>query len=457
MIERLGAFMGRLASRTMPDPYVLAVLLTVVTLLAALFFGREVVPLNAGDRLHLVVVEGWFEGMFGGALRFAFQMVFVLVTGFAVANSKPVQRLISVVARAPRDSAQASAIVALVACISGYIHWGLGAVVGAMLARQIGKAWADQGRPLHYPLLGAAAYSGLLVWHGGLSGSAPLKAAETTGFLAELTGAVPVTDTLFGHLNLFITGSLVVTCVLLYYFLTPKSPARDVWFQPAEISVAPRNGENPHDGRSAVIRFLDDSLFVPILVAILASGYLGWSVITNGFDALSLNSVNLTFLALALVLHGSPKSFLAAAAEGARGSVGIILQFPLYFGILGILKSSGLIVQLSEIVTESADSSTLAALTFLSAGGVNMFVPSGGGQWAVQGPVMMEAARSLGAEPAKVVVALAHGDAWTNMLQPFWALPLLGIMGLQARDIVGYTTLLFLISGPVILTWLFLF
>lgn len=455
MIQGIGRFMSRTAGRAMPDPFVLAILLTLITLAASLLFGRDVAGLGFGARLHTVVVEGWFGGLFGGALKFAFQMVFVLVTGFAVAHSKPVRAVIDSVAQLPRDAAQASAIVAFVSCLAGYVHWGLGAVAGAMLAREIGRAWAEQERPLHYPLLGAAAYSGLLVWHGGLSGSAPLKAAETKGFLADLTGAVPVEQTLFSGLNIAIILSLVAVSVALYYLLTPKSPGREVWCKHEAPPEADPDAE-PESGlrQFAAVRFLDQSVLIPLLVCWLAGGYIVWAWATKGLGALNLDTVNLAFLALGLLLHGSPRAYIKAAAQGARSSVGIILQFPFYFGILGMLKASGLVEQLSDGVVAIAGETTLPILTFLSAGLVNLFVPSGGGQWAVQGPVMMKAAASLGVEPGKVVVALAHGDAWTNMLQPFWALPLLGIMGLRARDIVGYTTLLCLVSAPVIIFWL---
>jgi short-chain fatty acids transporter len=456
MIQNLGRFMSRTAGRAMPDPFVLAVLLTVLTLIASVLFGREVADMAVGPRLHKVVVEGWFGGLFGGALKFAFQMAFVLVTGFAVAHSRPVRAVIDSVAGLPRDAAQASAVVAFVACLAGYVHWGLGAVAGAMLAREIGRAWAKMERPLHYPLLGAAAYSGLLVWHGGLSGSAPLKAAETKGFLAEMTGAVPVEQTLFSGMNFAIVLSLMAVSVALYYFLTPKSPDRALWFQgdtqESTDDAGPQLGDGPR--QFAIVRFLDDSVFIPLVVCWLAGGYLLWAGATKGLDALNLNTVNLAFLAGGLLLHGSPRAYVAAAAKGAKASVGILLQFPLYFGILGMLTASGLVAQLSEGVVSVASETTLPILTFLSAGLVNLFVPSGGGQWAVQGPVMMKAAAALGADSGKVIVALSHGDAWTNMLQPFWALPLLGIMGLRARDIVGYTTLLCLLTGPVVIFWL---
>jgi len=173
-----------------------------------------------------------------------------------------------------------------------------------------------------------------------------------------------------------------------------------------------------------------------------------------GVGGWNLDSINLAFLSLGIALHRSPAAYMESVVDGVRGCAGIIIQFPIYFGILGILKSSGLIVDVSQLFLSFATPATYPVLTFFSAGIVNFFVPSGGGQWAVQGPVMMQGVQAMGVEPSKVVMALAYGDAWTNMLQPFWALPLLGIMGLQAREIMGYTSLVLLISGPCIIGFL---
>lgn len=472
VVERVGQVMNRLAARFVPSPFILAALLTGLTLLVSLSAGRSLEGKGLGDRLSMVLVDGWFAGLYGaGGLTFAFQMVLVLVTGYAFALSPPVQRLIDGLAAVPRTAAQASALVALVACVSGYIHWGLGAVAGALLAREIGRAWHEQGRALHYPLLGAAAYSGLLVWHGGLSGSAPLKVAEDKHFLLDVVGVIPADQTLFSALNLCVTGSLVLVVVASYALLTPSDPESMTPFRGlARVGDGPgREGEGDaargasdqaQDASSRqhpAIAFLERSPFIPLLLGGLGLAAVGHEFWAKGFKGLNLSTVNLFFFSAGLMLHASPRAYLEAASEGARGAVGIVLQFPLYFGILGMLKASGLIVQLSDLFVAISSTTTFPIFTFLSAGLVNLFVPSGGGQWAVQGPVLMPAAKALGVEPAKAIMALAYGDAWTNMLQPFWALPLLGIMGLKARDIIGYTTLIFVVSAPVIMFWLLMF
>lgn len=458
LITKLGETTSKIAGRLVPDPFVLAVILSLLTLILALFTGQAVQSLPLSARLPKIVIDGWYGGLFGsGGLAFSFQMVLVLVTGHALALSPPVQKMINAIALAPRSAAQASAVVAFTACASAFIHWGLGAVAGAMLAREIGRAWYKHDKPLHYPLLGAAAYSGLLVWHGGFSGTASLKVSEPGHFLMDVTGVIPTSQTLLSLTNFLITGSLFLLCTLLYFFLTPRDASRMQSFDPAvhgaDLEVADHNAaEGGH--QHPLVHLLENGPIIPWIFALFALGTIGHAFYQKGGDALDLNLVNLIFFALGLLFHQAPKTYGRAAAEGARGAVGIVLQFPLYFGIMGMLKASGLIVQLSDFFVEISTQNTLPVFVFLSAGLVNLFVPSGGGQWAVQGPIMMNAAKTLGVDPAKAVLALSYGDAWTNMLQPFWALPLLGITGLKARDIIGYTTLIFLAAGPLVILWL---
>ncbi|MGB5413615.1 MAG: TIGR00366 family protein, partial [Polyangiales bacterium] len=306
----------------------------------------------------------------------------------------------------------------------GLIQWGLGAVVAAFVVREIAHSAAEDGRPMDIPVLGAAAYAGLAVWHGGLSGSAPLKAAESAQFTQGTMQSIPVSETLFSSLNLVVSGGLLILLPLMCIALAPKSAL--VPEVPAVPVVASQRGQRSLLG-----------LFVGSAAAFLV-GY-GW---VRGEVAFDLNSVNLFFLALALAAHGSIRSFLDSVSDGARGAGAIIVQFPLYFGILGVMQASGMIERLSSAMASVASTTTFPLLTFLSAGLVNFFVPSGGGQWALQSDVLLTSAAALDLDSARTVMAFAYGDEWTNLLQPFWALPLLAITGLKARQIAGYTAIL---------------
>jgi short-chain fatty acids transporter len=372
-------------------------------------------------------------------LAFALQMCLILVTGQALASSPPVQRIVRAVARWPKRTPAAAGLVAFIACVTGLIQWGLGAVVAAFVVREIARSAAEEGRPMDIPVLGAAAYTGLAVWHGGLSGSAPLKAAESAQFTEGASQAIAVGDTLFSPLNLVVSGGLLLLLPLMCVALAPKEP------RVPEMPVS--EPTRAHDTKRS---------FFGLLVGGAATLLVLFSWF-RGEIAFDLNSVNLFFLALALAAHGSIRGFLASVSEGARGAGAIIVQFPLYFGILGVMQASGMIERLSSVMTSVASTSTFPLLTFLSAGLVNFFVPSGGGQWALQSDVLLTTAATLDLDSGHTIMAFAYGDEWTNLLQPFWALPLLAITGLKARQIAGYTAVLAIGMGVYVGAVLLLF
>jgi short-chain fatty acids transporter len=430
MLARLGEVFSRWAERWVPDPFVLALALTLITLLGGFALSGSIGA----------VLLGWYGGFSSTPLlAFALQMCLILVTGQALASSPPVQRIVRAIARWPKRTPAAAGLVALIACVTGLIQWGLGAVVAAFVVREIAHSAAEDGRPMDIPVLGAAAYAGLAVWHGGLSGSAPLKAAESAQFTKAATAAIPVSETLFSSLNVIVSGGLLVLLPLMCVALAPKEAAVP------EVSSTERTVSS---GTKRSILGLSVGGAAVLLVAI------SWF---SGDIAFDLNSVNLFFLALALAAHGSIRSFLDSVSEGARGAGAIIIQFPLYFGILGVMQASGMIERLSSAMASFASTTTFPLLTFLSAGLVNFFVPSGGGQWALQSDVLLTSGATLGLDPGRTVMAFAFGDEWTNLLQPFWALPLLAITGLKARQIAGYTAILAIGMGLYVGVVLLLF
>ncbi|MAF27448.1 MAG: TIGR00366 family protein [Gemmatimonadota bacterium] len=443
MIERLGASFAAWAERWMPGPFVLVLGLTVATL------GLGMAMPGATP---LLVLRGWGDG-FWGFLTFAMQMAMVLVTGHALASSGPVHRAITALARLPRGTRSAAGLAALVSVVVSLLHWGLGLILGALLAREIGRAAAEANRPLHYPLVVAGAYAGFVSWHGGLTGSAPLKISTPGHFLEDRIGVVPLADTLGSSLNLVVAAALVVAVPLIVAWMAPRGKATPAPRGVLSAGVAP-NREPPPD-RTPALR-AEESVVLGRLVAAGGLLLVGIRLAEGGFRAVDFNFVNFAFLFLGLAVHGSPGSYARAVAGAVRGVSGILLQFPFYAGILGAMKASGLLVRMAEIGASTGPGAFPVAV-FFSAGIVNVFVPSGGGQWGVQGPVVVEAAARLGVPLEKAVMALAYGDAWTNLLQPFWALALLGVTGLRARDIMGYTVLVMLLTGPIFVAALLAF
>ncbi len=470
MLARLGDRVCAVFRLTAPDPFVLAVLLTIVTLALALaltdFGAGDIASMWAGSN------EGAAFGSAGvwALTKFAMQMCLILVTGHVLACSPPVSWLIARLTDVPRSAAQGAALVALVAGVLGTLNWGLGLVGGALIARRVGLALQARSIQAHYPLLCAAGYVGLMVWHGGFSGTAPLS-VSTRGGIANLgqsdliTEPIPITQTLLSPMNIVVTGGLLLLAPLVMALLTPKAGS-GIEIQEASRFI-PREGPSPEehsdevDHRGPLPRFLEDTPVINVLLVLLilpwAWGFYFPSEGASGIRSLGLDSVNLTMLMLGLALHPSPRSFLRAVDDGVRGCGGIMIQFPLYAGIMAVMSASGLTAMMAEGIASISNSTTLPLLTFVSAGVVNLFVPSGGGQWAVQGPIAVSAAGEAGVPISKIVMSVAYGDQLTNMLQPFWALPLLAITGVKARDIVGYTTILMVLAIVWIGVWLVVF
>ena len=462
MIAKLGQTLSKLSARFVPDPFVIVLALTLLTFAISFVFGDKVAALSASERAR-ALADGWFADFYGtGLMKFALQMCIVLITGHALALSRPMQSLIRRVCGVANSPGSAVVIVSLVSSLASLLQWGLGVIVGAFMAREMGKHFAREGKPVHYPLLGAAGYAGFMVWHGGLSGSAPLKVAEPGHFLEAQIGVIPISETLFGTLNIAVTLTLIITIAGSLWALMPtdasemtpyRGPLDDASQEDEDEDVARgEGGEEQPAGRA--IAFLERTRMLNLVCGGMLALWCVQFFARKGVAGFNLDTINMLFMTLGILLHRSPRSYLAAVVDGARGCAGIILQFPFYFGILGLLKASGLITQVATGFVQISSATTFPVFTFLSAGLVNLLVPSGGGQWAVQGPVMMEAVETLGVEPTRVIMAMAYGDAWTNMLQPFWALPLLGIMGLKAREIIGYTGFVLLVTGPVIMAML---
>ena len=446
----------------MPDPLILALGLTIITAILALVFGYVDLDRSTAST---TLLNDWWSGGIWKFLSFSMQMALILVTGYALADSPAVRRLISSISRLPRTPAQAAALVGFVAAATGLLNWGLGLIVGALLARDVGRSMEARGRPAHFPLLCAAGYVGLLVWHGGLSGSAAIKtstAEEAKGILGPelmtdlaaqgFPDGIPLDATTFSGLNLIVSGGLLVIVPLVLWLLAPReadcrsltqvgaTPMKDL--PPEPISTGESWGA------------IGTILSMAVAVALIAGFLMFLTDENKGIFRLGPNQFNAVMLGIGLVLHGSPIAYARSIERAARGCAGILIQFPLYAGILAILKESGLMADVAQFAAEAATDVTLPLYTFLSAGVVNFFVPSGGGQWGVQGPIAIQTAIEAGVPLPKMLMAVSYGDELTNMLQPFWALPLLAITGVRARDIVGYTAIVMLAAGLWMALWL---
>lgn len=411
-----------------------------------------------------LLLDYWGQGLWNAPLlAFAVQMMLMLVLGHVMALSPPFQKIIAAISSSVKNGQQAAAFVGLSTMLVGLLNWGLGLIFGAILARSIAQEFQLKGKTLNYPLIGAAGYAGMMVWHGGFSGSAPLKAAES-GHLASLMqgksnldwpAAISFENTVFSPMNILATGTVLILTTLLLYFLGKRSHSNTALPQleqvntelsPTALSGAEKLDHSPWMGR-----------IFGLLLVVLAFRQTHW--LDQGFQLgfINPNFINLCLFASAILCHSSFSKFLSAIDQAMGGASGILIQFPLYFGIMGIMKEAGLVSMLSDGFVAISNATSFPILSLFSAGIVNFFVPSGGGQWAVQGPILLQAARELNVPLAKTIMALSYGDQLTNMLQPFWALPLLGITGLKAKDLLPYTALIMVLATLIFCTFLLLF
>ncbi len=420
----------RISNIQLPDPLVLAIILTFITMVLAFFLGGKSSPAYVG---LTDVLSAWQKG-FWELLAFSMQMSLILLLGYMLALTPFFDRLSSKLLTRIQTAEQAVIAVVFSALLLGFLNWGLALIFGSVLVRKIGDYSQRQNVKINYPLLGATAYVCMMVWHGGLSGSAPLVVAEKDHFLFSKIGQIDLTETVFSAMNLAAWSVLLIVLPIFSLWMLKHDSSR--------LKVAPTtndssiDSENPEKDIPSILQLFGSLLLLTVLIRLFQGKQL----------TIGLNDINMILLALVMLFSGSVRAMQLYAAKAVGSTIGIILQFPLYAGIMGIMKYSGLLFVISDWFIRVSSADTFAIFTLFSAGLVNLFVPSGGGQWAVQGPVVIEAAQALGIPVAKAIMALAYGDQLTNMLQPFWALPLLGITGLRAGELLRYTIRLLLLG-----------
>ena len=444
MFKKLVNGCVRVVNRWLPDPFLFAVILTIVVFIAAKF----ATGLPVGG-----MVRAWGANSgFWSLLSFSMQMALVLVLGSAMASAKPVKKALGLLAKLAHNNFQAILITTMVATICSWLNWGFGLIAGALLAKEVAKRVPT----IDYPLLIASAYSGFVIWHAGLSGSIPL--ALNGGYkVGEVTYNATTLDTIFHPMNIVMCLVVLLVMPLVNYAMHP-SKEKTITIDP---SLLVDEEEKKYEVKTPADK-MEHSKILWVITLVLGFAYIVLyfvDVVKKGGNiaaSLNLNIVNMIFMFLGILLHGNLRKYVDAIGEAASGAAGILLQFPFYAGIIGMMTAKAdvegaqsLAMIISNFFVSISNDVTFPVWTFLSAGIVNFFVPSGGGQWGVQGPIVMPAADALGVEPGRAAMAIAWGDQWTNMVQPFWALPALGVAKLSAKDIMGYLVIVLLFTGVV--------
>lgn len=430
----------------LPEPFIFAIILTFVAILVAMPVCHQSI---------VEVVTNWGGGVWN-LLGFSMQMALVLVTGATLAAAPLIKKGISRLASMPKTPAGAIALVTGISAMACWLNWGFGLIVGAIFAKEIAKKLKN----VDYRLLIASAYSGFVVWHAGISGSIPLKMASDVNELVKdtsgvITSVIPIGNTILDWHNIIMVVIVTIALVVINSLMHPKTGI--VAIDPALLQEDTVETHENASQKTPAMK-LENSRLLSALLALLGLSFLIISLFFK-HKAFDLGSVILLFLFLGIVLHKTPIAYVRAFAKSVGGAAGILLQFPFYAGIMGIITGVGesgicLGTVVSEAFVNISTSTTYPIYTFLCAAILNMFVPSGGGHWAIQAPIMFAAGEALNVDHGLTGMAIAWGDAWTNLIQPFWALPALAIAKLNAKDIMGFCLIDLVVSGIIIISGL---
>jgi len=414
-------------SNILITPFGIVLFLSALSIIAAIIWGGD----QSASPFDLIrSIFGFWQNGFFGLLEFTLQMMIILVLGYSMAIYKPIYDGLKKLASYPDTQLQAVLLTATITMISGLINWGFGLIVGAVLARFVAMAQQEKSKQVNPALLASAGYLGMAVWHGGFSASAPLKVAEQGHFLEEEIGVIPVSETIFSSFNLMMTSGLILVFLTTLWLLSKSEKYGSLQIDPKPIQPisAPRSF-----GLGSLV-----GLFI------LMIGLLSVFSSEAGISAINLNTINFLLFGISLFAYKSLTRFTEAVGEGIKSSVDIFIQFPFYAGILGVLAGAGLIEKTSLLLLDNTSDTFVPLIAFFSAAFVNLLIPSGGGQWAIQGPILVEVGRSLNLPIGKLIMVFTYGDQISNLLQPFWALPLLAITGVSARQLLQYCIWLFL-------------
>lgn len=396
----------------------------------------------------------WTQG-FWLLLELTMQMSLIVLTGYMVAVSPPASRALDALAGLARSDRGAIALMALVSMGVSWLHWGLGLIAGPIFLQFLIRKHPR----IDYRLAVAAGYLGSsCTWHAGLSGSAPLLMATPKNFMEAKVGLVPIATTTLSWFNLSLTAAVVAVMTLVVVRLYPR-PDQVRTSGDLLADDPPWSAADPHAKPAALDAGLPREFSFAHAIEHryalnLVMGVLGlvafWSLYAGAGHRITLNIFNFAFLFIALLLHPSPASFTAAAARGAGYLHGIVVQFPLYAGMYGLINFSGLAETIGRWFVSIATPHTFPVIVYWYSGLLSYFIPSGGSKWAVEAPYILAAGQALGVPVNQIIVAYAWGDMSTHFLQPFWAIPLLTIARLDFKDIVGFLAILFVVNAALV-------
>ncbi|ELW9439783.1 short-chain fatty acid transporter [Pluralibacter gergoviae] len=426
-MTKITNFFTELMRRYLPDPFVFAILLTLLTMILA-FVVEGVSPLQ--------ITMDWGDG-FWKLLSFTTQMAVILAMGYVLAAAPLVDRLLNLIVDRVHTPRKAIIVATLIGAVGSYLNWGFGLVIGGIVAKKLARSVPG----VHYPLIIAAAYSGFTFYGLGLSATIPVLISTEGHSLQSQMGIISLRETIFSTPILLTSLAVLITLPLINAALHPKAGEKIIPYkEPEQVNTRRDSVLDALHGKNNFASRLNHSRVISYLIGALGIAYVIGHFMQGG--ALDLNIINYFILFLGIILLGTPINYVEKLNEGIKTIGGIILQFPFYAGIMAIMAASGLVKTIAEIFVNISTPDTLPFWGLISSFFINFFAPSGGGHWVVQGPFMIDAAHSMNASLAQTSMSVMLGNAWNDLVQPFWILPALAISRLKLQDIMGYTVVM---------------
>ena len=440
-LERFGIAMARMLETWFPDAFVFALIAVLVALAASLAAGGELTEL----------VRSYGKG-FWSLIPFTMQMSLLIIGGYVLATTPAVAKVIDRLASVRLSSRSAVAYIAFVSMTSSLLSYGFSLIFTGLLAREMLRRYHH----IDYRAAGAAAYLGLgSIWALGLSSSAALlmnTAASLPPALADISGVIPLSRTLFTWQN-GATIVVIATVSLVVAYVSAPTGAR-VRTLKLEKQVEKAQETAMVTGK---LEWLETTPALTIPIVALGAWYLVDILHTQGIkQALDLNTYNFAILMLGLALHWTPRSLIKAVNAAVPSVGGVILQFPFYGGVFGLITGSPLTHKLAAAFVAASTTNTYPVLVAIYSAVLGLFIPSGGSKWIIEAPYVLQAARDLGVDQGWVVQIYNAAEALPNLVNPFWMLPILGLLAVKARELVGYAVLQLVFITPVVLTLMWL-
>lgn len=439
--KRFTDYFTDFAQKWVPDSYVIALGLTIVAFILAKLFT----PAGPFD-----IVIAWGKG-FWTLLAFSMQMSLIVITGYSLATTPVCKKLIASACSKPGTATSVYIYAVILSSIGFYLNWGFGLVFAALISKNLAIQAAKKSIKIDYRYLCGAAWTPFYIWHMGLSGSAPLLVATADHFMVKEMGVIPISQTIFHPYNLILTAISIIAIIIMFGFvLPPKDETKMVSIGEFNPELAKEDAVVAQEKKviKTPSEWLTYTPWCSYIVGLMFLTYLFYHFFIIG-KSLDINVLNFLFLTLIIWLYGTPAELLKAVKASTPAAWGVILQFPFYAGIFGIMKFTGLVDTIAAWVIAFSNATTFPAIAAILTGFISYFIPSGGSKWVIEAPFLIPAGKALGIPDAQTVIAYMFGGDLVALVQPFFAVPFMAVCGLEFKDFVGYSFVAFIVLGII--------